>query len=237
MVKLKGRKSKILNLVVKEYIKEASPVSSGTLKEKYNVDVSSATIRLDFSELTKAGFLKKTYVSGGRIPTDLGYRFFVDSAIKNRIRDDFLKELEEEIKASKDIFDLYHDFTKKIAAFSSNLSVSHFGKANIFWKAGWRKVFEAPEFEDVEYGKKFAKAVEDLEEKIEKLEEGKGKDVKVYIGHESPCEVSDFSFVVGKVKKRGATSSFVILGPKRMNFERNISLINCAIKKIRKINL
>ena len=72
------RKRWILKAVVDHYIKTGQPVSSQTLLEDYGLAVSSATIRNDMKYLEKVGLIQKEYSSAGRVPTELGYRFFVD---------------------------------------------------------------------------------------------------------------------------------------------------------------
>ncbi len=78
---LNDRKKKILQAVIDEYINSAEPVSSGTLVEKYGLNYSSATVRNELAELEKSGYLDKTHTSSGRIPSEKGYRFYVDELI------------------------------------------------------------------------------------------------------------------------------------------------------------
>ena len=75
---LDARKSAILNAVVTEYIASAQPVGSQHVVEAAGVSVSSATVRSDMAALEREGFLAQPHTSAGRIPTDKGYRFFVD---------------------------------------------------------------------------------------------------------------------------------------------------------------
>ena len=76
--KLDARKSAILNAVVTEYIASAQPVGSQHVVDAPGVSVSSATVRSDMASLEREGFLAQPHTSAGRIPTDKGYRFFVD---------------------------------------------------------------------------------------------------------------------------------------------------------------
>jgi heat-inducible transcriptional repressor len=75
---LDSRKAAILNAVVTEYIGSAQPVGSQHVVESAGVSVSSATVRSDMAALERDGFLAQPHTSAGRIPTDKGYRFFVD---------------------------------------------------------------------------------------------------------------------------------------------------------------
>ena len=93
---LDNRKKKILQAIVDEYINTAEPVSSGTISQNHGLDFSSATIRNEMAELEKSGYLAKTHTSSGRVPSEKGYRFYVDELLK----DDNISL--EEIKYIKD---------------------------------------------------------------------------------------------------------------------------------------
>ncbi len=79
---LDNRKKKILQAIIEEYIETAEPVSSGSLVDKENLGVSSATIRNDMAELEKVGFLEKPHTSAGRVPSQKGYRYYVDELLR-----------------------------------------------------------------------------------------------------------------------------------------------------------
>jgi transcriptional regulator of heat shock response len=72
-----NRQQKILNVIVKEYVKNSKPVSSKMLVQEYKLGLSSATIRNEMKELEKQKYLKQPHTSAGRIPTEKGYRFFI----------------------------------------------------------------------------------------------------------------------------------------------------------------
>ena len=75
---LDDRKAAVLHAVVQEYIETAQPVGSGRISNAPGVEVSSATVRSDMALLEEQGYLTQPHTSAGRIPTDQGYRFFVD---------------------------------------------------------------------------------------------------------------------------------------------------------------
>jgi heat-inducible transcriptional repressor len=79
------RKKVILDKVIESYISTAEPVGSKVIQETCNLELSSATIRNELNELEKDGYLTQLHTSSGRIPTDKGYRLFVDSVIQNKI--------------------------------------------------------------------------------------------------------------------------------------------------------
>ncbi len=93
------RYSSILATIVESYINTCQPISSQYVQKKLLTDLSSATIRNVMSSLEKDGFLKQVHKSGGRIPTDLGYRFYINSInSKNNVNEDAIPELEDELK-------------------------------------------------------------------------------------------------------------------------------------------
>ena len=80
---LDNRKKRILKAIVDEYIGTAEPVSSGSISKKNGIDFSSATIRNEMAELEKTGYLDKPHTSSGRVPSEKGYRLYVDELIKD----------------------------------------------------------------------------------------------------------------------------------------------------------
>lgn len=81
---LDKRKKKILQAVIDEYINTAEPVSSGALVKKYGLDYSSATVRNELAELENFGYLDKPHTSAGRVPSEKGYRFYVDELLNDQ---------------------------------------------------------------------------------------------------------------------------------------------------------
>ena len=78
---LDERKKKILHAIVDDYVTTFEPVGSKALIERHDFTVSSATLRNEMAELEKQGFIEKPHTSAGRIPSDRGYREYVDSLI------------------------------------------------------------------------------------------------------------------------------------------------------------
>jgi heat-inducible transcriptional repressor len=101
-MELDDRKKKILGAIVEEYVDTAEPVSSGSLLKKSELNCSSATIRNEMAELEKIGFLEKTHTSSGRVPSQKGYRYYVDELLRedelSRSEIAFIKEsLEQKV--------------------------------------------------------------------------------------------------------------------------------------------
>jgi heat-inducible transcriptional repressor len=122
--KLDRRKAYILATVVYEYIATAEPVGSQTLTQKYNLGVSSATVRNEMAELEAAGYLVQPHTSAGRVPSDIGYRTYVDQLMqpellapedRRRIRDD-LRD------ASRELDEIIDSTTRLLGRLSKNLA-------------------------------------------------------------------------------------------------------------------
>ena len=79
---LSDRRRLVLRALIEEYIARALPVGSRTLVERYNLGISSATVRSELSFLEDMGYLTQPHTSAGRIPTDYGYRAFVDDLLQ-----------------------------------------------------------------------------------------------------------------------------------------------------------
>ena len=79
---LDNRKRKILQAIIEEYIETSEPVSSGSLVQNDELNCSSATIRNEMAELEQIGFLEKPHTSAGRIPSQKGYRYYVDELLR-----------------------------------------------------------------------------------------------------------------------------------------------------------
>ena len=85
---LSDRRQIVLRVLIEEYIARALPVGSRTLVERYNLGISSATVRNELSSLEEEGYLVQPHTSSGRIPTDYGYRAFVDDLLAREKFDD-----------------------------------------------------------------------------------------------------------------------------------------------------
>ncbi len=99
---LSDRSRKILKALIERYIREGMPVGSKTLVEETGLSISPATMRNVMADLEAHGLIVSPHTSAGRIPTEQGYRFFVDSLISvNPLDDEYLSSLREELKPDK----------------------------------------------------------------------------------------------------------------------------------------
>lgn len=123
---LDKRKAFILATVVYEYIATAEPVGSMTLTQKYNLGVSSATIRNEMAELEASGYLVQPHTSAGRIPSDAGYRTYVDRLMQpeSLTKDDSRRIRDQFREASRELGDVIEQTTRLLSGLSGNLAIA-----------------------------------------------------------------------------------------------------------------
>ncbi len=100
-MELSERKEKILNAVIKNYLETGEPVGSRTISKYTDLNLSSATIRNEMSDLEEMGYIIQPHTSAGRIPTDKGYRFYVDNILKNKMAE--LDDREQKVTEKEDL--------------------------------------------------------------------------------------------------------------------------------------
>jgi len=121
---LDPRKAYILATVVYEYIATAEPVASHTLTQKYNLGVSSATIRNEMAELEAGGYLVQPHTSAGRIPSDSGYRTYVDQLMEpERLAAEDRRRIRDELRdACRELDEILDHATRLLGSLSKNLA-------------------------------------------------------------------------------------------------------------------
>jgi transcriptional regulator of heat shock response len=233
-MEISERQKEILNGIVETYIKTAEPVGSKFLEEKYKFGICPASIRIEMQKLTDQGFLFQPHTSAGRVPADKGYRFFVNNILeKEFFEKDFNFNIEKEIIS--DAIKFIQSATKNLAEISSNLVLGYLSQEKIFWKNGWEKIIKEPEFGKEKTIDDFIGMIEGLEEEIGGLEIDSG--INIYIGKENPfSKAEEFSTIItGCCFSKKENGILAIIGPKRMDYSKNIVSLNFLIKHLEKI--
>jgi transcriptional regulator of heat shock response len=233
---LTERQGKILNCIVAEYIVSKTPVGSKVLARKYRFGIKPSTMRIEFHRLTELGYLAQPHTSAGRVPTDKGYRFYVDNlqpksksrelreipiAKQSRILDKI--GIEKEIDSS---FKFFQHLTQRVAELTSSLTLTYFPQEEIVFKEGWDEIFKEPEFSDAGSIAKFLETVQKFESHFDELKTL--DELKIFIGRENqlPC-AREFTTIVSRIhlpeKKEGIVA---ILGPKRMAYDKNLGIMS-----------
>ncbi len=122
MAPLDERKQTILKTVVIDYVETAEPVGSRNLLARHRFNVKSATIRNEMSELSVMGYLYKPHTSAGRVPSDMGYRFFVDRLME-RTRKAPMEDAQTVAVRRSEIEDIVEETCRLLAQFSRYTSI------------------------------------------------------------------------------------------------------------------
>ena len=107
-MQMEDRKKKVLEAIILDYIATAEPVGSRTITKKYGLGVSPATIRNEMADLEDMGLIEQPHASAGRIPSQVGYRYYVDylmekETLTSEIKKFIRKSLQDEIKAKENL--------------------------------------------------------------------------------------------------------------------------------------
>lgn len=213
---MEDRRQKIFQIVVEEYIKRAEPISSNFINENYDFGVSPATIRAELALLEEDGYLSHTYTSSGRVPTEKGYRFFVDNLIKQQKEKKDLKEEEilQQLKINEEAFDF-------LARSSHSLILSLLRKR--IHESGLREVLEEPEFNNQRGIVDLIDARDFLRENIESMQDKLEESPRILIGSEAEDLINSKNFALIAVKRGDVAVVFV--GPMRMRYNKILKLL------------
>lgn len=234
---MEKRSQDILSAIVEEYTKTAIPVGSSILFDKYDLRVSSATIRNEMAGLEDEGYLYQPHISSGRIPTDKGYRFFVE-----QIMGDKMLTLREQQNLQKEFLKLKaqnqrltRTTARLMSHLSGNLAISGLIGKDEFYEFGVRDLLSEPEFKDMDEVCRLAEVLDYIDERFDNLVKEIGDDeTRIYIGDENPLEdINSCSMIVSPYKtKTGEKGVLALIGPKRMKYAKNKSIIEYVKKML-----
>jgi transcriptional regulator of heat shock response len=224
------RKQQFLEYVILDYIDTAQPVSSSSIQKKYQLPYSSATIRNDLAELEDEGYLMQVHTSSGRIPTDKGYRYYVNRLLgRQEILKQYASVTHTFLNDMNTIQEIHLKLKNLLLSFAQESGNVAMGKlsTDLIFEEGVATFLTQPGFSSVEF---IHNALEDLEEIKSHIDEI-GRDVnqgsyKLYIGEESPhTSMHKYSVIVGKFSIDSDDGTIVVVGPKGMQYAKNIALV------------
>lgn len=220
-----SRRKSILSSAINRYIKNALPVASDDISEEF--DLSSATIRNIFSELEESGLLMHPYTSGGRIPTDKGYRYYVDFLIQQmELMDEEKQRIVTDCKRKMlRLDDALENTSEVISEITHYAGIVSFLECQdrIFYK-GISRILDQPEFRDAHKIRLLIKLMEDKGRLLDIVNRDFTGKVKVYIGSELGWpEMENYSLIVSTYKLKNQPSGrLAVLGPMRMEYNHII---------------
>jgi len=227
---IKERQKTILGEVVREYIRTARPVSSSEIAPKFKKGFSSATIRHEMLELCREGYLDQPHTSAGRVPTDRGYRFFVDNLLDDISLNAREKKLVDGIFANCATREFVSELAKAASAISKSFALSGLFEEEIISKTGFSKVLDEPEFSESKNIQAFGHFIDHLDEDVYSLMSGLEEELEeetVFIGGENPLKEAENISMLASIWRhpKGYNGFLVMIGPKRMDYGRNYSFL------------
>lgn len=220
----------------------AAPVGSVTLAKLFQV--SSATVRSEMAQLEAMGFIAQPHTSAGRVPTDAGYRYYVNTLSEHpelaaertlspagNPREVGSSERENRVLEVRVNSQARADFAIRGAVDSLVELTGNLGLATIgdqLYMSGISQLFTQPEFMDNERVRAVAKLLDNLEPWLR--EAAPGQPLNIFIGQENPIgKTSQVSLIISRFRSPYSDKSYIgVLGPTRQNYSRVMALVSHA---------
>lgn len=234
-----SRQVQILIAIIEQYAEVASPVGSITLAKLF--DVSSATIRSEMARLEDFGLITQPHTSAGRIPTDKGYRFYVNRLSELHENNEFLlnadnardnfsrgaKAISSRVTAQNDRADhAIRSAVDSLVDLTGNLGIATIGDQ--LYMSGMSNLFAQPEFESGSAVQSVAQLLDNLEPWLREV--APNEPLNVYIGSENPVgKSSGASLIISKFRSPYSENTYIgVLGPTRQSYGKVIRLVRHA---------
>lgn len=232
------RQEEILFAIIEEYAEVATPVGSVTLAKLFNV--SSATIRAEMARLEDQGLIAQPHTSAGRVPTDAGYRYYVNTlaeqperaatsltpASNERPPERENRVLELRINSQTRADYAIRGAVDSLVELTGNLGLATIGDQ--LYISGISRLFTQPEFLDNARVQAVAELLDNLEPWLR--EASPGQPLNIFIGQENPIgKTSQVSLIISRFRSPFSDKSYIgVLGPTRQNYGRVMSLVRFA---------
>ncbi len=225
------RKQKILHAIIEQFISTAEPVGSQSVILSYHLEISPATVRNEMILLEKEGFIIQPHTSAGRIPTELGYRYYLeelaDFAHAKQLAKSYLAQLRKEYLKEQLKQKIFHaiSFLAKIsenicfATVPDNYRTFYLGVSNMLKQPEFQKepAIASQVIEVLEEESHFIKALTQVDI---------GNETKIFIGNENVIpQIVSCSVIVCKYRIKNFQGFIGILGPKRMNYPFTVAIL------------
>ncbi len=221
------RQAKLLAAIIEQYAEVAVPVGSITLAKLFGV--SSATIRAEMAALEEMGYIGQPHTSAGRVPTDKGYRYYVNQITDLPQADEAPKLLDRSARAIDARVATYSDRTDRAirSAVDSLVEITHnLGLATIgdqLYMNGMGNLFSQPEF--AANPAQVARLLDNLEPWLR--EAAPNEPLNVFIGAENPIgKSSQASLIISRFRSPYSDNSYIgVLGPTRQDYAKVMRLV------------
>lgn len=243
------RQEGILNILIKEYVKRAEPISSSFLVEKCGFDCSPATLRAEMMALEKNGYLRQPHTSAGRVPTDKAYRFFVDKLLREKEKSSDLPEkdrraIDHTIDGSpREAHALSAGLAKTVSGLVDDFVISGIADTNEFYRMGFSNILGSPEFEEEDDLFGFGSIFDEFENYFSGLfgrslaKRASPQEIVVYIGRENPNkQIQKEAVIIARYPlPEGYEGVSAVIGPMRMAYHHNLALLKYITKRMNKL--
>jgi heat-inducible transcriptional repressor len=229
------RQQKILSAIVEQYAEVASPVGSSLLAKVFNV--SSATIRADMAELERLGFIMQPHTSAGRIPTDRGYRFYVNNLTENSTailpERRAEKALAARVQSAGAPERMIRSAVDTLVELTHNLGLATIGPQ--LYMSGLSNLFGQPEFISGAQVQRVAQLLDNLEPWLR--EAAPNEPLSVYIGSENPVgRTAGVTLIISRFRSPFSDRSYIgTLGPTRQSYRDVMSLVQRAGRELEEV--
>jgi heat-inducible transcriptional repressor len=223
---LTPRQIQILKAIIDEYITTAEPVGSETLEKKYTLGVSPATIRHEMVRLTNMKMLVQSHTSGGRSPTPVALKYYVEHLIKPKDL-----SVAEEVAVKEKIWNyrqeidkLLREATKALAEKTHTLAVTATNEGDLYY-AGAANILEMPEFFDYQLAHELFGTLDAYDFWWDVLE-AHSDPFSILVGSELKSGImSQCGFIYFKFKTPHVTGAIGSVGPSRLNYPMIIPIV------------
>lgn len=225
-----SRKENLLYEIIESYIKTFEPVGSKQIASSDKFELSPATIRNEMADLEKMGYITHPHISAGRIPTEKGYKYFVDNFLEEK---DLTKKEQEflEVAFSDQSQKKMKNLAKGVAEISRVGVFIAFDDNNLYY-TGISNLFSHPEFYSYQFTHSMSEIIDGLDEVISDIFDQVQKETEIMIGKDNPFGEECSSMIMPFKQKNSPKGLFGILGPLRMDYQKNYSVLQFAKKLI-----
>ncbi len=222
------RQRAILNAIVEEYAEMASPVGSVTLAKLFGV--SSATIRSEMAKLEELGMIESPHTSAGRIPTDKGYRAYVNALTEAhdeqplQLADRSTHALDARVHTHGNAADrAIRSAVDSLVELTGNLGLATIGDQ--LYMNGISNLFSQPEFLSGRHVQAVAQLLDNIEPWLREV--APNRPLNVFIGSENPIgKSSGATLIISKFRSPYSDNSYIgVLGPTRQDYARVMHLV------------
>jgi transcriptional regulator of heat shock response len=221
---MNSRQESILDAIIREFVETAEPVGSLCLVEKYQFPFSPATIRAEMAELERLGYIYQPHTSAGRVPTEAGYRYFVNLILEETKHSKLEKKHSHKVLGKELTYERLVDLAAKTLAESTG-NVGIVGISGLIYSHGIANLYNQPEFLEHANVVRTAETLDRMHELMEEMP--KVRNPLVFIGSEGPFGHSSGSslVVVGFETPYNTLGRIAVLGPTRMSYPRVIAVV------------